>query len=131
MLIIVISIIGLLDTLYLISRHLQKKDVHCLFFPDEWCRKVQHSKQSKMFGVPNSYWGFLMYSSILLLGIIHYLGLYDVLYALSAVIGFGFLFSLYFMYVQAVVLRAYCTWCVLSAINFTVLAVTVTLMILS
>jgi uncharacterized membrane protein len=34
----------------------------------------------------------------------------------------GFLFSLYFMYVQAFVLRAFCTWCVISFVNFSVMA---------
>ena len=41
---------------------------------------------------------------------------------LQAVVGFGFLFSLYFLYVQAFVLRAFCTWCVVSLINFAVMA---------
>ena len=41
---------------------------------------------------------------------------------LQAIIAGGFLFSMYFTYVQAFVLRAFCTWCVVSALNFTVMA---------
>lgn len=42
---------------------------------------------------------------------------------IQVIVAIGFLFSLYFIYVQGFVLRAFCTWCVVSAINFTVLAV--------
>jgi len=41
---------------------------------------------------------------------------------IQVVVGVGFLFSLYFLYVQAFVLRAFCTWCVVSVINFVVMA---------
>jgi uncharacterized membrane protein len=29
---------------------------------------------------------------------------------------------MYFTFVQAFILRAFCTWCVVSAVNFTVMA---------
>ena len=41
---------------------------------------------------------------------------------------FGFIFSLYFTYVQAFVLRAFCTWCVISALNFTLMMLAVYLL---
>lgn len=120
-LIYIFSLVGLADTSYLVYHTAKGTDVHCLFFPPEWCHKVQHSPQSKTFGVPNSLAGLGMYSLILLLALA---GAYGVtpFWPLQALIGFGFLFSLYFIYVQAFVLRAFCTWCVVSAINFTVLA---------
>jgi uncharacterized membrane protein len=115
--------IGLLDTLYLIWHKVRRTEVSCIGFPKEWCRKVQNSKQSVTFGIPNSVAGFLMYAAIFLLvmfmpqvpfglttwGLIQFLVL------------FGFAFSLYFMYVQIFVLRALCTWCVVSFINFSVM----------
>ena len=121
---IICGVVGILDTAYLIHHKFAGTDVACWFFPKEWCYAVQHSPQSKTFGVPNSMLGFLMYAIILALTIAYG---YDRVpfWPLQAVVAFGFLFSLYFTYVQAFVLKAFCTWCVVSAINFTVLTVTV------
>lgn len=124
----IFSFVGLLDTLYLIIRKLQGKDVHCIFFPKEWCLKVTNSKQSKTFGISNSYLGFGMYIGILLLILLATQGIISILLPLG-LIWFGFLFSLYFLYIQAFVLKAFCTWCVISAINFLVMT-TVSIMYL-
>ena len=40
LLVYIFSVIGILDTSYLIYHILHKTDVYCLFFPPEWCRKV-------------------------------------------------------------------------------------------
>ena len=117
-LIYVFSIVGILDTSYLIYHKLKGTDVACLFFPKAWCHKVQYSKQSKTFGIPNSYLGFLMYVTILALTYLSAQGSVD-FSLVQGIITFGFLFSMYFTFVQAFVLRAFCTWCVVSAINFT------------
>ena len=112
------SIIGLLDTIYLSYHVITKTDVACWFFPKRWCRKVQHSKFSKTFGIPNPYLGLLMYVAILFL--IDTTGAAPS-WILPTVITFGFGFSMYFIYIQSFILNAFCTWCVLSAINFTVM----------
>jgi len=33
----------------------------------------------------------------------------------------GFAFSMYFTFVQAFILKAFCTWCVVSAVDFTLM----------
>ncbi|MFA5791846.1 MAG: vitamin K epoxide reductase family protein [Candidatus Paceibacterota bacterium] len=116
--------IGVLNTLYLIYHKLKGTDVACIFFPKEWCYKVQHSPQNKTFGIPNSYAGFVMYVVILLLAKL-YVGGSIAFWPIQAIVTFGFLFSMYFLYVQAFVLRAFCTWCVVSAIIFTIMFFTV------
>lgn len=116
----VFATIGILDTLYLIYHKIKGTDVACIGFPKEWCRKVQYSKQSSTFGIPNSIAGFVMYALILLLVALQGPGF--PLWPLQFIVAFGFAFSLYFMFVQGVVLRAFCTWCVVSFINFTVMA---------
>ena len=116
----VFSILGILDTSYLIYHKIKGTDVACLFFPKAWCRKVQYSKQSKTLGIPNSYAGFAMYWTILALTYLAAQGTVDFNLA-KYVITFGFLFSMYFTFVQAFVLRAFCTWCGVSAINFSVM----------
>lgn len=121
-LLLVFSSIGILDTLYLIYHKVRGTDVACPFFPKEWCHKVQHAPQSKTFGIPNSVAGFFMYLAILALSLMLLNGSVS-LVPIQVIVAIGFLFSLYFIYVQGFVLRAFCTWCVVSAINFTVLAI--------
>lgn len=123
----VCAVIGILDTLYLIYHKVMGTDVACPFFPKEWCRTVQYSPQSITFGIPNSVAGFGMYAAILAMTWL-YAGGSLALWPLQALITFGFLFSMYFTYVQAFVLRAFCTWCVVSALNFTVMALAVWLL---
>jgi len=114
-----LAVIGVLDTLYLIYHKVKGTDVACIGFPKEWCRRVQYSKQSSTFGIPNSVAGFVMYSLILVLAVLAGPGI--PFWPLQFLVLFGFAFSLYFMYVQIVVLRALCTWCVISFINFSVM----------
>ncbi|MFA5999819.1 MAG: vitamin K epoxide reductase family protein [Candidatus Paceibacterota bacterium] len=116
----VFGFIGLLDTFYLVYHKIKGTEVACVFFPPEWCYKVQHSPQSKTFGIPNSLAGLVMYSLILILTCLYVQGSVSLM-PIKYIVTFGFLFSMYFFYVQAFVLRAFCTWCVVSAINFTVM----------
>ncbi|OHA62180.1 MAG: hypothetical protein A2117_02235 [Candidatus Wildermuthbacteria bacterium GWA2_46_15] len=122
-LLLIFSGLGIVDTLYLAYHSITKTDVACPFFPKEWCRKVQYSQLSRTFGIPNSYLGLVMYLVIFGLTIGHINALAVPFWWLQLVIGFGFLFSLYFTFVQAFILRAFCTWCVVSAVSFTALAV--------
>ena len=123
----VCGVIGVMDTLYLIYHKFAGTDVMCPFFPKEWCRIVQRSPQSRTFGIPNSYAGFVMYAAILILTWF-YAGGAAPFWPIQAIVTLGFLFSAYFTYVQAFVIRAFCTWCVISAISFTVMFVAVWLL---
>jgi len=114
------SVFGVLDTLYLMYHKFAGTDVACLFFPKEWCRKVQYAKQSVTFGIPNSIAGFVMYLLILFFAY-QFSTAGGPWWPVQALVAFGFAFSLYFTYVQAFVLRAFCTWCVISFINFTLM----------
>lgn len=110
--------VGIADTAYLLWHAFRGTDVACIGFPKAWCRKVQYTPWAVTFGVPNSVWGFLMYSVILGLVLAQPFAPF---WPVRALVLIGFAFSLYFTYVQAVILRALCTWCVISALNFTVM----------
>ena len=43
----------------------------------------------------------------------------------AAIVYFGFAFSMYFTLLQAFVIKAFCTWCVVSAVEFTLMALSV------
>jgi uncharacterized membrane protein len=123
-LLVACGIVGVADTLYLIYHKMRGTDVACPFFPREWCRTVQYSSYSTTLGVPNSIAGLGMYTALLVL-VWLYVGGTIAFLPIQALVTFGFLFSLYFTYVQAFVLRAFCTWCVVSAVNFTILFISV------
>ncbi|HEX2908865.1 MAG TPA: vitamin K epoxide reductase family protein [Phototrophicaceae bacterium] len=90
------------------------------------CGAVQNSVYSKLAGIPVAYLGLGMY---LLLGAI--LLLEDRLallrdYGLILVFGltlFGFIYSMYLVYVQAAILQAFCEWCLTHEAVMTVLFV--------
>jgi len=120
----ILGTIGILDASYLIYHKIRGTDVACPFFPKDWCRKVQYSPQSKTFGIPNSFAGFVMYAAILVLACLYAKDSIS-FWPIQAIVTFGFLFSMYFAYVQAFVLKAACTWCVISAINFIIMFIAV------
>lgn len=122
--IIVLSIIGLLDSLYLTYKYLYKAPTKCVVFPADWCEIVEKSRQSKTLGIPNSLMGIMYYLSVLFLSILS-LGGQAPFWALGIIIIIGFCFSVYFTYVQSVILKAFCIWCVISALDSILMLLTV------
>lgn len=121
LLILILAGLGIVNTTYLSYHAINKTLVKCFFFPPEWCEKVQKSKQSKFLGlIPNAYLGLGMYIALFATT---YLAHIDIISELATIIiiAIGFLFSTYFLYVQAFVLKAFCTYCVISAIDFSLL----------
>lgn len=117
---ILITVLGLINTIYLSYHSIRGTLVYCLGFPDEWCEKVQKSKYSRTFGIPNPYLGLGMLIVILSLVVLYTQGTLPLL-PVQLLVSFGFLFSLYFLYIQAAIIKAFCTWCVVSALVFTIL----------
>lgn len=122
--ILVLAGIGIVNTLYLVSHAITKTPVKCLFFPPEWCQKVQNSKYSRTFGIPNSITGLAFYAVIFILTLLFNQGNVP-FWPITTIVTIGFLFSLYFTIIQGAILKAYCTWCVLSAIDFLLLFIVV------
>ena len=119
-----LSGIGIVNTMYLSYHSIKKTPVKCLFFPNEWCLKVQQSKYSKMFfGIPNAFLGLGMYAILFILSFLYFQNIITTFIPIIIVIIFGFIFSLYFTYLQAFIIRAFCTWCVISAVDFVALFV--------
>ncbi len=116
----ILGLIGVLNTLYLSYHAITKTPVWCLFFPEEWCQKVQHSSWSKTLGIPNPYLGFGIYVLLIVLTYLYSQGQLGFA-PLQWLVYIGFAFSMYFLFIQMFVLRAFCTWCVLSAVDFTLL----------
>ena len=89
------------------------------------CEKVQTSQYAYFLGVPVAYYGVAAYVAILLVSIVGILPRFVherwvalALFAMSAV---GVLFSAYLTYLEAAVIRAWCQWCVVSAVLITLI----------
>lgn len=83
------------------------------------CHEVIHSEYSRMIGIPVECLGMIYYALIAFgYGYLIFLGqdgsvLSHMLFYLSA---FAFCFSLYLSFIQVILLRKLCTWCLLSAL---------------
>ena len=118
---IILSLIGIANTIYLSYHFLTSTDVRCLLFKKEWCLKVQYSKYNKTLGVPNSFAGLGIYTATLFFVLIYAFGIFG-FWPIATMVAIGFLFSVYFTLIQAFALKAFCTWCVLSATLFALMA---------
>jgi uncharacterized membrane protein len=110
------SIIGFLDALYLSYARYTSSDIACSLM--DGCNVVAASEYAVMLGVPLAYAGVLFYiGMIVLLGLIwrrvHTKLVKDALLIFAT---FGALSSIYFIYVQAVLIGAFCMYCIISAI---------------
>lgn len=119
-LIAVLSLLGIVNAGYLLFHNLRGTPVRCIFFSPESCRAVERSRQSRILGIPNAFWGVLTYAAVFMLSFAFAEGTVSVL-ILKTIAGVGCAFSLYFLYVQKFVLKAFCGWCVLSAVDSLVL----------
>lgn len=92
------------------------------------CDKVVHSIHATSFGIPNDVLGILYYLfvAVLYAGKIsfpEFFGVPVVSYVLLAVTLIGVLMSIYFIALQAIVIRAWCTLCLASAFLSTTLGI--------
>lgn len=114
--IIVLAIFGLADSAYLLYEHLGH-EIICI---GSGCSIVNQSVYSEVFGVPMSVMGLVGYLFILgaALAGLRLRGRARE-WAKAAVYGFaliGLLYSAYLTYLELFVIRAICTWCVVSAV---------------
>lgn len=113
--VIVLTLLGIADAAYLYMSYLTHRGLACSIL--EGCNVVAASPYSLLFGIiPLSLLGLIFYGAMFALALALW---FRPVRAVSAAlllssIG-GFLSSLYFMYVQLVLIRAICIYCVTSA----------------
>ena len=108
-----VILIGLADSMYLSLTVLL--DISPVCGPLHGCETVAASPYSKLFGVPLAYLGTLYYAAGAVLApfllVSHFARILGVLYG-----GVGTLLSLWFVYIQAVLIEAFCVYCLISAV---------------
>ena len=84
------------------------------------CTTVQSSKWAIFLGLPVAAWGVLFYLTVLVVAIVgsqeRYFDTYGISLFLVVSSGWGTLFSLWLTYLEGFVIRAWCQWCVVSAV---------------
>lgn len=115
-----LAFIGFLDALYLTVNHYAGAELNCFEFSD--CNAVTQSKYSEVFGIPLSLLGVLYYLTVLLSSLLYIdKGIKKLLTLIAIITPLGFLFSLFFMYLQVFVIGSICAYCTFSACTSTLL----------
>ena len=116
---LIVSILGFADAAYLTIEHYLKAIPPCAVGN---CEQVLTSVYSQIAGVPVSLLGAIYYLLIAVL-VILYLDTKNVRFfkAAAYITVLGFVASLYFFYLQAFVIHAYCQYCLMSAVTSTLL----------
>jgi uncharacterized membrane protein len=119
---LVVALIGFMDATYLAVEHFQGRIPPCSVTAD--CERVLTSSYSTIAGLPVSLGGSIYYL-IILIGAFYYLDTKN-----SAVLkwtllftAIGFMFSMWFVYIQVFVMHSYCVYCLGSFITSTILFV--------
>lgn len=116
----IVAILGAINAGYLSLMALSGEAPNCNFI--QGCDLVAASPHSKIFGVPLALFGVFFYS--IAFGFIlwaFFSRARHILLLLGGIVTLGFILSLYFLYLQAVVIQAYCEYCLFSLFDATVL----------
>ncbi len=111
---LILVLIGIVITLYLSYTALVNVTPVCTEGEGFDCGAVQNSVYSKIMGIPIAYLGLLAYLALggllLLENRIEFLRAYGPTLVFGLTL-FGFIYSMWLVYVQAAILQSYCTWC--------------------
>ena len=109
----ILALIGLADATFLTVAHLTGDDSIC--GPRIGCSEVLSSPYATMNGIPTAAFGAVAYFVVFSLGILIAFGYVRMKALLAVTVSLMLLASLYFLYLQAFVLHAFCPFCLLSA----------------
>ncbi|MBK9314944.1 MAG: vitamin K epoxide reductase family protein [Acidobacteria bacterium] len=109
----VVTLIGLGDSIYLTVQHLTGRSVRCTI--TSTCSKVLSSSYATIAGIPTAAWGVLAYFAAFSLATLVVFGYLRCRFWLATLAGVMLTVTLVFLYLQTFVIRAFCEFCLLSA----------------
>lgn len=118
-----VSLIGLVDAIYLTVEHLAGRSVKCTIVSG--CSEVLSSQYASLGGIPLASVGAVAYFTVFSLATLAAFGYRGMGKVLAVTVVLMLLFSVWLVYLQAFVIRAFCQFCLLSALVTFVLAVLV------
>jgi uncharacterized membrane protein len=111
---LVLVVVGIIIAGYLSYTKLANTSTICVEGDAFNCDAVNNSAYSKVAGIPIAYLGLATYlfigALLLLENRVAFLQEYGIM-LLFGVTLFGFMYSMYLVYVQAAILKAFCVWC--------------------
>jgi uncharacterized membrane protein len=119
-----IALVGLCDATYLTIEHMAGRSVRCMIVTG--CDEVLSSSYSTITGnIPVAAAGALAYFTVFSLAVLAAFGYDSARRLLTPLVALMFLATLWFLYLQAFVIHAFCAYCLLSAIVTTTLTLLV------
>ena len=116
-----VALVGLVDASYLTIEHLSGRNVRCMIVTG--CDEVLQSRYATVAGqIPVASLGALAYFVVFSLATLALFGYAGARRLVPPVVALMFLATVWFVYLQAFVIRAYCVYCLLSAAVTTTLA---------
>ena len=120
--VLVVALLGFIDATYLTIEHYQNVIPPCSVTGG--CEVVLTSMYSTIFGIPVSLLGSIYYLLIMIGAFIYLESKIPTLFKWSLLLSIpGFLFSLWFVYIQIFELHSYCIYCLGSFLTTTILFV--------
>ena len=110
---ILFSLVGLVDSIYLTVQHITGRSVRCSVTTG--CSAVLSSSYATIAGVPTAAFGALAYFTAFSLATLAAFGYERAQTLLTVLVAPMLITTLWLLYTQAFVLRAYCEYCLLSA----------------
>ena len=119
---LIAGFLGFLDAAYLSIEHFRNATPHCFLI--QGCDIVTTSRYSAFWGIPVALLGALYYCAIIILSYAYLDSESPRIHKIIIPFSFaGFFASLYFVYLQFFVIRAWCIYCIGSALSSTALFV--------
>lgn len=110
----VVSLVGLADAIYLAVEHVAGRSVKCTIVSG--CSEVLSSQYATVGGIPLALVGAIAYFAVFSLATLAAFGYKGAGKLLTFVVGLMFITSLWLVYLQAFVIKAFCQFCLLSAL---------------
>ncbi|MBC7932896.1 MAG: vitamin K epoxide reductase family protein [Rubrivivax sp.] len=119
-----VALVGIIDASYLTVEHLAGRSVRCMVVSG--CDEVLSSSYATVAGgIPVASLGALAYFTAFSLATLAIFGYDGARKLLAPLVALMFLATLWFVYLQAFVIKAFCAYCLLSAAVTTTLALLV------
>ena len=116
-----VALVGLADAIYLTAEHLAGRSVICMVTTG--CDKVLQSQYAQLPGsIPLAALGALAYFTVFSLATLSIFGYRHTALPIRLTVAAMFAFTLWLLYLQAYVIEAFCSYCLLSAAVTTTLA---------
>ena len=116
---VVFALAGLADAVYLTVHHFTNEKVPCSLITG--CEQVLSSEYAEIFGIPTAAFGAVAYFLAFCFALLAAFGNRKMWFFYGLLTIVMFLFTCYLVYLQGIVIEAFCQFCLLSALTTTVL----------